>query len=120
VLREAVTRLEAHTADLRRTVETLQVQLDRAETEMEARRREVTEEREAHHKQVQALLVLAGQAALPPPIDASPVEEAAATSHSAPGASQDSGQVNSQVNGQMNGPPAASWWRRAWRWATTG
>jgi hypothetical protein len=51
---EVIARLEAHLADVR-------AHTARLEEELSARRRELDEERDAHHRQVQALMALLGQ-----------------------------------------------------------
>ena len=99
----AVTLLTAHNADLRATVDALRNQLDRAETELDARRREV---RELH-----TLLAASSRLALPVPVDVSTQASTQPAQPSTPPDTQGGTQAGTQ------GPP---WWRRALAWWTAG
>jgi hypothetical protein len=98
---EAVKRLEAHVASLT--------------DELAARRREATEERDAHHRQVQALMALLGREQLaglptPTPEPTPPVLDA-----QAPPTPPDT--TLGAPTPTPTGPPTPpGWWRRAWSW----
>jgi hypothetical protein len=76
------------------------------------------EERDAHHRQVQALMALLGQSQqlqLAPPVEAAgdvAVEDG--------GGEHDPVTSQTQNGAAPAGQEAQPWWRRAWGWLATG
>jgi hypothetical protein len=111
--REAVTRLEAHNADLRAQVETLT-------GELTARRREVTE--------LHALVGMVSRALPAPhpvgpvsPPDIPPDDPATNLAADPPGSPAAPDRAADPPGSPPGSPPASRpWWRRAWGWLTAG
>jgi hypothetical protein len=99
--REAVTRLEAHNADLRTAMAAQQTTVERMEAELVARREEVSR---------LIVVVREAQRQLAPPLTDSVLESSPSTSRPT-----DVDQVNDQAStSRMAG--GMPWYRRAWSW----
>jgi hypothetical protein len=100
---EVIARLEAHLADVR-------AHTARLEEELSARRRELDEERDAHHRQVQALMALLGQSQqlqlAPPAEDTNGVAVHAVSGGSDPTTPQ------TQNGATAEEPERRRWWQR--------